>query len=99
MLAHQSYDDLRREIHRVTRGNRSEAAQSCLLIRRTMIYGVRCTVSHGEPFRRGPLLLAHQANDDLRREIHRVTRGNRSDAAQSCLLISRTMIYGGRYTE
>ena len=44
-------------------------------------------------------MLAHQAYDDLRREIHSVTRGNRSEAAQSCLLIRRTMIYGGRYTE
>ena len=70
-----------------------------MLIRRTMIYGGRYSVSHGEPFRGGPVLLAHQAYDDLRREIHSVTRGNRSDAAQSCLLISRTMIYGGRYTE
>ena len=44
-------------------------------------------------------MLAHQVYDDLRREIHSVTRENRSEAAQSCLLISRTMIYGGRYTE
>ena len=44
-------------------------------------------------------MLAHQAYDDLRREMHSVTRGNHSDAAQSCLLIRRTMIYGGRYTE
>ena len=70
-----------------------------MLIRRTMIYGGRYSVSHGEPFRGGPVLLAHQAYDDLRREIHSVTRGNHSDAAQSCLLIRRTMIYGGRYTE
>ena len=99
MLAHQSYDDLRREIHRVTRENRSEAAQSRLLIRRTMIYAGRYSVSHREPFRGGPVLLAHQAYDDLQGEIHRVTRGNRPEAAQSCLLIRRTMIYGGRYTE
>ena len=65
MLAHQAYDDLWREIHRVTRGNRSEAAQSRLLIRRTMIYGGRYSVSHREPFRGGPVLLAHQAYDDL----------------------------------
>ena len=44
-------------------------------------------------------MLAHQAYDDLQGEIHRVTRGNRPEAAQSRLLISRTMIYGGRYTE
>ena len=44
-------------------------------------------------------MLAHQAYDDLWREIHRVTRGNRSETAQSRLLIRRTMIYGGRYTE
>ena len=44
-------------------------------------------------------MLAHQSYDDLRREIHRVTRGTRSEAAQSRLLIRRTMIYAGRYTE
>ena len=92
MLAHQPYDDLRGEIHRVTRGNRSEAAQSRLLIRRTMIYGGRYSVSHGEPFRGGPILLAHQAYDDLQGEIHRVTRRNRPEAAQSCLLIRRYLL-------
>ena len=75
MLAHQSYDDLRREIHRVTRENRSEAAQSCLLISRTMIYGGDTQSDTGEPFRGGPVSLAHQAYDDLRREILSVTPG------------------------
>ena len=76
MLAHQAYDDLRREMHSVTRGNHSDAAQSCLLISRTMIYGGGDTQSDtGEPFRGGPVSLAHQAYDDLRREILSVTRG------------------------
>ena len=56
MLTHQSYDDLRREIHRVTRENRSEAAQSCLLIRRTMIYRGRYTESLGGTVPRRPSL-------------------------------------------
>ena len=70
-----------------------------MLIRRTMIYRGDTQSHSGEPSRGGPVLLAHQAYDDLRREMHSVTRGNHSDAAQSCLLIRRTMIYGGRYTE
>ena len=46
-----------------------------MLISRTMTYVGDAHSDTGEPFRGGPVLLAHQTYDDLRRKIHRVTRG------------------------